>query len=155
GVYNGDPSIRDTDNNGVDMSMNGPVFVMAEAGYQRNGLPGDDGLIGNFKVGGWYDNSVYTDFRTVGYSHAPSSKRGNWGFYAMADQVIVAFDRSNNRGLGILASALISPNQSISQLPYFFAGGLVARGIFEPRPRDLAGLGVVFGQFSSDLRDSQ
>ena len=155
GVYNGDPSIRDNSHNGADMSMDGPVFVIGEAGYQCNGLPGDQGLIGNYKVGVWYDNSIYTDFQTLGYTQAPSSKRGNWGFYAMADQVIVAFDRKNSTGLGIIASALISPDVSISQMPYFFSAGVVARGIFEPRPRDLAGIGVVFGQFSSDLRDAQ
>jgi polyphosphate glucokinase len=155
GVYNGDPSIRDIDHNGADMSMDGPVFVIGEVGYQRNGLPGDTGLIGNYEAGFWYDNSVYTDFRTVGYSASPSIKRGNWGVYTLVDQVLIAFNRTNSTGLGIFASALISPDVSISQIPYFFTAGFAARGIFELRPRDVAGLGVVFGQFSSDLHDAQ
>jgi porin len=156
GVYNGDPSIRDNSHNGADMSMNGPVFVIGEAGYQRNGLVGDSGLIGNYRVGLWYDNSVYTDYETAGYGTPTGSKRGNWGLYSLIDQVLVSFgDRSENSGLGIFGSALVSPDESVSQLPYFFTGGVAARGFFQSRPTDLAGFGVAYGEFSDDLRQAQ
>src|SRR6266446_6111578 len=149
GIYNGDPSIREIEHNGADMSMNGPVFAIGEAGYQCNGLPGDTGLLGNYRIGGWYDNSVFTDFETVGYGTPPATKRGNWGLYTVADQVLVSFgDRSKNSGLGICGSFLISPDESVSQMPYFFTAGIVARGFFPSRPFDLAGFGVVYGHFS-------
>src|SRR5262245_53613774 len=100
GVYNGDPSIRDNSHNGADMSMSGPVFVIGEAGCQRNGLPGDIGLVGNYRIGGWYDNAVFTDFETVGHGTPPQTKRGNWGLYTLCDQVLVSFgDRIRNSGL--------------------------------------------------------
>lgn len=156
GIYNGDPSTREIKHNGADLSMNGPVFVIGEAGYQRNGLPGDTGLIGNYRIGGWYDNAVFTDFETVGRGTPTTSKRGNWGIYTLNDQVLVSFgDRTNNSGLGVVGSAMISPDESISRMPYFFSGGVVARGFLPSRPVDLAGFGVVFGRFSSDLRDAQ
>ena len=156
GVYNGDPSIREIKHNGADMSMNGPVFVIGEAGYQLNGLPGDKGLIGNYRIGGWYDNAVFTDFESVGRGTPTTSKRGNWGLYTLNDQVLVSFgDRTNNSGLGVVCSAMVSPDESISQMPYFFTAGVVARGFLPSRPKDLAGFGVVFGRFSSDLRDAQ
>ena len=156
GVYNGDPSIRDIDHNGADMSMNGPVFAIGEAGFQRNGLPGDTGLIGNYKIGGWYDNAVFTDYETAGYGEAPATKRGNWGLYTLFDQVLISFgDRSRNSGLGICGSFLVSPDHSVSQMPYFMTAGLVARGFIPSRPMDMAGFGVVHGRFSSDLQDAQ
>jgi len=156
GVYNGDPAIRDIDHNGADMSMNGPVFVIGEAGHIRNGLPGDAGLLGDYKVGGWYDNAVYTDFETAGFGTPPATKRGNWGLYTLADQVLVSFgERSRNSGLGITGSFLISPDESVSQMPYFFTAGIVARGFFPSRPTDVAGFGAVHGHFSSDLRHAQ
>src|SRR5262249_22218953 len=62
GAYNGDPDIRANNHHGVDFSMNGPIFLIAEAAYQRNGLQGDVGLIGNYRIGAWYDNSSYQDF---------------------------------------------------------------------------------------------
>jgi len=150
GVYNGDPSIRSNDHHGADFSMDGPVFAIGEVAYQLNSLPGDQGLLGNYKAGFWYDHSLYTDFNTGAVS------RGNWGFYGMFDQVLVRFgEQASHRGFGVAGSFLASPDQSISQMPYFFTAALVTRGIFPARPRDIIGLGVVYGHFSNDLQDSQ
>jgi porin len=149
GVYNGDPSIRDNSNNGVDFSMDGPLFAIAEIAYQPNSLPGDRGLLGNYKAGFWYDNSRFTDFNTS------ESERGNWGFYTLFDQVLVRFAEQGHRGFGIAGSVLVSPDQSISQMPYFFTAALVTRGIFPSRPVDVIGLGVVYGHFSNDLQNFQ
>ena len=150
GVYNGDPSIRANDKHGVDFSMDGPLFAIGEIAYQPNSLPGDRGLIGNYKAGFWYDNSLYTDFNTGAVN------RGNWGFYGMFDQVLVRFgEPASHRGFGVAGSFLASPDQSISQMPYFFTAALVTRGIFPSRPRDIIGLGVVYGHFSNDLQNFQ
>jgi porin len=150
GVYNGDPSIRDNSKHGVDFSMDGPLFAIAEIAYQPNSLPGDRGLLGNYKAGFWYDNSLYTDFNTSAVN------RGNWGFYGMFDQVLVRFgEPASHRGFGVAGSFLASPDQSISQMPYFFTAALVTRGIFLSRPRDIIGLGVVYGHFSNDLQNFQ
>jgi porin len=150
GVYNGDPSIRSNDLHGADFSMDGPLFAIGEIACQLNSLPGDGGMIGNYKAGFWYDNSLYSDFNTGAVN------RGNWGFYSMFDQVLVRFgEQGSHRGFGIAGSFLVSPDQSISQLPYFFTAALVTRGIFRSRPRDIIGLGVVYGHFSNDLQNSQ
>jgi porin len=150
GVYNGDASIRNNDHHGADFSMDGPLFVIGEIAYQPNSLPGDRGLIGNYKAGFWYDNSLYSDFNTGAVN------RGNWGFYGMFDQVVVRFgEPASHRGFGVAGSFLASPVQSNSQMPYFFTAALVTRGIFESRPRDIIGLGVVYGHFSNDQQDSQ
>lgn len=156
GLYNGDPSIRAIDNNGADMSLNGPVFAIAEAGYQLNGLPGDSPLLGDYKAGVWYDNSLFTDFETAGFGRPPLTKRGNWGVYLMVDQILIPLgDRASSRGLGVFGSFLASPDESISQLPWFFTAGISSRGVCASRPRDMVGFGVVCGVFSSALRDSQ
>jgi porin len=150
GVYNGDPSIRDNSNHGVDFSMDGPLFAIGEIAYQPNSLPGDLGLIGNYKAGFWYDNSRFSNFNTGEF------ERGNWGFYTLFDQVLVRFgEQGSHRGFGIAGSFLVSPDQSISQMPYFFTAALVTRGIFPSRPLDVIGLGVVYGHFSNDLQNFQ
>ena len=150
GVYNGDPSIRDNSNNGADFSMGGTLFAIAEIAYQPNSLPGDRGLLGNYKAGFWYDNSLFSDFNTSEF------ERGNWGFYTLFDQVLVRFgEQGSHRGFGIAGSLLMSPDQSISQMPYFFTAALVTRGIFPSRPVDVIGLGVVYGHFSNDLQNFQ
>jgi len=150
GVYNGDEDIRRNKEHGMDFSMNGPLFAIMETGFQVNGLPGDQGLLGNYKAGIWYDNHQYPEF------NSPNQKRGNWGFYGLFDQLLVPFGgQGSNRGFGVTGSVLISPDENISQMPYFFTAGLVARGIFKSRPTDVAGIGVVYGHFSDDLRESQ
>jgi carbohydrate-selective porin OprB/predicted NBD/HSP70 family sugar kinase len=156
GIYNGDPAIRNIDHNGADMSMNGPVFVMGEAGYQLNGLPGDSRRLGDYKVGFWYDNSEFTDYKTVGYAQPSETKRGNWGCYTLFDQILVPFgEPTSNRGFGVFGSFLISPNESVSQLPYYFTAGFACRGMFESRPIDTVGFGLLYGKFSSDLSNSE
>jgi porin len=150
GVYNGDPAIRADDRHGVDMSLDGPVFAIGEAGLMANSLPGDTGLLGNYKAGLWYDNSEMTEFGSA------NSKRGSLGFYGLFDQVLVPFaDRQTNRGVGVFGSVILSADPSVAQLPFFFTAGIAARGIFSSHPADSCGLGVVYGQFSGDLRSAQ
>jgi len=156
GIYNGDPAIRDGNHHGADMSMNGPVFAIGEVGYQLNGLPGDSRFLGNYKAGFWYDNSTFTDFETVGYGRPPGVKHGSWGFYGLFDQVLIPFGEPNsNRGFGVFGSVIVAPDKSVNQMPYFFTAGVACRGIFASRPTDWAGFGVVYGEFSSELRDAE
>ena len=77
GAYNGDVSIRANSKHGADWSMDGPVFVIGEVGYQLHGLPGDSGLLGNYKAGFWYDDHQYVDFNTVARGVAPATPRDN------------------------------------------------------------------------------
>jgi porin len=63
-VYNGDPTIRANKYHGVNFSPHGPAFAIAEVGYQINGLPGDSQLLGNYKLGAWYDDAQFTNFQS-------------------------------------------------------------------------------------------
>ena len=69
GWYNGDPSIRDNRHHGLDWSMRGPLFAIGEVGYQVNGLPGDQGLLGNYKAG---LGTTTADTPTLTPSRAPT-----------------------------------------------------------------------------------
>jgi porin len=57
--------------------------------------------------------------------------------------------------MGVVGSVVISPDESRSQMPYYFTAGVAARGIWAGRPRDAAGFAFIFGQFSSDIRFGQ
>jgi porin len=156
GLYNGDASIRANRHHGADWSMDGPLFAIGEVGYQVNGRPGDTGLLGNYKAGFWYDDHQFTDFTTVARGGTSAISRGNWGFYGLFDQVLIRFgEPGSNRGLGVTGSVLVSPDQSISQMPVFVTAGVLARGIFPSRPTDVGGFGLAYGRFSDDLQDAQ
>jgi porin len=150
GLYNGDPSIRDNEYHGVNLSLDGPLFAIGEIGYQFNGLPGDTGLFGNYKAGAWYDDSTFTDFQSK------QLVQGSWGVYGLFDQVVVPFGPpDSNRGLAIFGSVMFGADPAVQQMPFFFTAGVAERGIFESRPKDWCGLGIVYGQFSNELRESQ
>jgi porin len=149
-VYNGDQEFRANKYHGLNFSIRGPAFAMAEVGYQVNGLPGDSQRVGNYKLGAWYDASELTDFESG------RKVRGSWGFYGLFDQVLVPFGQpGSNRGLGVFGSVTIAPNSSRQQLPAFFTVGITARGLFDARPRDGISLGFASGRFSDDLRQAQ
>jgi porin len=61
----------------------------------------------------------------------------------------------SNRGFGITGSILGSPDESVSQMPFFFTAGFLVRGLFASRPTDVGGFGIVYGHFSNDLQDAQ
>jgi porin len=149
-VYNGDPEVRANKHHGLDFSIHGPAFAMVEVGYQINGLPGDSQLLGNYKLGGWYDGGKLTEFRSGRTVHE------SWGLYGIFDQVIVPFGApGSNRGLGVFGSFTVAPNSARQQLPTFFTAGISARGFFDARPRDAMSLGFASGGFSDELRQAQ
>jgi hypothetical protein len=85
---------------GVDSPIDGPPFLMAEAGRQINGLPPrDNQLLGNYKLGCWYDDAVFTSFNTGARTH------GSWGFYGSLRLGVSSIRYSRQqRGLGLFGS---------------------------------------------------
>jgi porin len=149
-VYNGDPRIRENKYHGVSLSLDGPLFSISEAGYQTGSLPGDGQLLGNYKLGAWYDDSTLVDFESG------TGRRGSWGFYGLFDQVLVPFGRpGSNRGFGVFGSVTVAPDSGIQQLPLFVTAGVSARGVSDARPRDAVSFGVAFGRYSQDLMRAQ
>lgn len=73
------------------------VFSVYEAGYLRNQGKDARGLPGAYRVGGFYHSDTFSDRRLDdrGRSLAdprstgvPRARHGNWGVYAVADQVV-------------------------------------------------------------------
>jgi len=163
GVFNGDSSLGDNEKHGVDFSMRGPLFAIAEVGYQFNQGKGDTGLPGNYKIGAYYDNGRFADFlRDVRGGIAALSglphrmTRGNAGFYILIDQMVYREGGPENKqGLTPFAALLVAPDKNVSTFPLFINSGLVYQGLISGRDRDVAGFGVVYGKFSDRLRRAQ
>jgi porin len=166
GVYNGDiEHTHQLHDHGLDWSMRGPLFAIGEAVYQVNQLKDDPQYPGNYKFGMWYDGHSYQDFATQTLGSKASSlgivsrvRDGNFGFYGLFDQVVYTFSSPYEkilRGIGVTGCVQAAPLQDRSQMPLFFEAAILARGIFRQRPRDVAGFGIFYGRFSSDLRSAQ
>lgn len=157
GAFNGDETLGENSKHGVDFSMNGPVFAIAEAGYRVQQEASFSGLPGNYRVGVWYDDHRYSRFVPTALLEPGSTRRGDVGYYAMADQMVYRQrgDPASPQGLTPFVSVLITPDETISTMPYFVDAGLQYQGLIPGRENDLAGLAVVWGEFSQDLRRSQ
>ena len=60
----------------------------------------------------------------------PSTVHGSWTYYALFDQVIYEPNgRDDPRNLGVFASVVVSPDQSINQMPFFCDGGFIFRDL--------------------------
>ena len=62
GAFNGDPTLGDNGKHGVDWTMRGPVFAIAEIGYLLNQAQGASGLPGNYKIGAYYNGGPFPQF---------------------------------------------------------------------------------------------
>ena len=163
GVYNNDPSLVQNAKHGVDWTMRGPLLAIGEVRYRLNQGPEATGLPGNYKVGGFYSGGDFPDlFRDVqggsaALSGLPSRMhQGTGGFYFLIDQMVYRDGGpGSTRGLTPFVSLLFSPDRDTNQMPFFVNGGLVYQGLLPSRPQDSAGLGVVYGEFSRQLRRAQ
>lgn len=161
GVYNGDSSVRDNCNHGLDWSMHGPAFMISEAGYTCNGLPGDEGYLGHYKVGIYYDAEEFTQYSLASVlpsatADAATTVNGNYGCYVAADQVIHHFGaEKSGRGVGVFAAMLFAPDESTNKLPFFCTGGVAVRGPFARRENDTMGFAMVYGRYSNTLRAAE
>ena len=163
GLFNNDPEVNESKNHGVDFSLKGPYFVIAETGYLRKQQKGSSGLPGNYKIGAYYHDGDYDDFYrdNFGHSHtlsgnAPQTHRGNWGFYILLDQMMYREGGPrSDQGLTPFVSLLFAPDKKINQMPFFVNGGLVYKGPIPGRDRDVAAFGAIYGGFSDDLQRYQ
>jgi porin len=133
GVYNADPDVLLPSRHGLDFTLRGPAYAIAEVGWQRNQTPGARGLPGNLKLGATFAASP--------------------GFYLVADQAFTRLGSpQEGRQLGGFASLVLASDASVNPMPVFFMTGLVARGPLAHRPKDVLALGLAYGAYSPEQR---
>jgi porin len=156
GCYNGDPEIKEGERHGVDFTLRGPPFVIAEVGYRRNYGKDATGLPGNLKFGAYFNGGNAEIFGSGLANQTSATVQARYGFYVLGDQAIMRWgDPADKRHLGAFASFVCASDQRVNQLPYFFDVGLVAYGFLPSRPREFAGFGVAYGSYSDDLRRAE
>ena len=80
GAFNGDPTLGDNDKHGVDWTMRGPLFAIAEIGYLLNQGKGSAGLPGNYKLGGYTTADPFPGSSPVPPAALRLSRRATRGF---------------------------------------------------------------------------
>lgn len=153
-VQGSDPIGDHSNNYGANFRFDGSAFVIAEGKYSYKA--GD--LPGAVHVGGWYDGDSFADqrFTATGLSIADPAgsgegrpHRGNYGVYAMLDQMLYHVPGTDDQGLGMFVRAGYSPpNRNL--VDFYVDGGLTYKGLIPGRPNDVLGIAGAYAHMSDD-----
>ena len=168
-VFAGDPAGKDCTEDaqkcnyhGTTFSTHGGSLWMGEAQYAINQGKDAVGLPGVYKVGGWYATADFADQRygvdgagaTVLLSDSTSTgalnHTGNWGIYAVADQMVW---RGAERSLNLFLRGGFSPSDR-NLISYYIDGGAGVKGLLAGRPDDVLSFGVAYAKVSKDAVDA-
>jgi porin len=138
GIYNGDPGNPDTHRHFPRFAFNnrGGAFIGFETAY-RFGYETSPGTV---KAGYWKNTGAFEDLSSVDSAGNPAIRKGDQGFYVVADKTIYA----TNEGQGLAAFLQLSsaPNKNINEFTSYFGGGLKYTGLIPSRRQDEAGIAI-------------
>ncbi|NWK94605.1 carbohydrate porin [Sphingobium lactosutens] len=131
-----------------------PVELGWKSGQKEGGLPG---LV---RIGGLVDTTDRADVRDDinGDSYvlsglSPAMRQERWSAWVMAEKMIARFG-PGDRGLSLFGTATLSDSHT-ARVPIFLSGGFVARGLWDSRPKDNFGLGLVYARVNPRISDRQ
>lgn len=173
GVYNGsptnnapgDPQIANP--GGTSFPVNGGLLMIAELQFV---YPGQGTLVEanepeplarTYKIGMWYDTEDFADLRydTTGLSLAnpassgiPTSHKGNYAFYAVADQMIWRNPTDPDQNINVFVRPMFTPLQDRNLINFSLNAGLTFHEPIFGRDDDTFGLGMGVAQVSNSAR---
>ena len=148
----GNPQLRDA--SGTAFRVNDDAFTIAEAAYALNQEKDATGLPGTYKLGGWYHSGLFADqrFDSAGLSLAnplssgvPAQHRGDYGLYAVVDQMVWRMPETKDQGLGVFLRLSVSPSDR-NEVDFYADGGINYKGLLPSRGDDVLGLGVAYAR---------
>lgn len=141
GVYDVNPTYSQK-TNGLKISLSGSTGALfpLEAGITT--AIGPARLPGHFKAGIYYDTSTVKNAADVTTAEDGDMTTGRYGFYLLADQMVMSFNGTPKRGLIAFAQISYSDPQT-AVFESTFDAGLIAQGPFSARPSDFIALGYV------------
>jgi porin len=161
-VFNGDPAGRglgtpqSRDPSGTAFRVNDDAFAIVEAAYALNQEKDATGLPGTYRIGGWYHSGQFADqrFDAAGLSLAnsarsgvPGQHRGDYGLYAVVDQLVWRAPESKDQGLGVFLRLSGSPSDR-DEVDFYVDGGVNYKGLLPSRSEDVLGLGLAYAHIS-------
>lgn len=171
GVFNGspvannqgDPQVQNP--SGTSFPMNGGALVIAELQYAYPSIgtmvyaDQSPGLSGIYKLGFWYNTESFDDqeFDNTGLSLAdpastgnPREHRGNYAFYAVADQMLWndANDPDGDRAINFFVRAMGTPAEDRNLIDFSLNAGFTFHEPFPGRSDDSCGIGMGYAKVS-------
>jgi porin len=163
GVFDGAPQGHDLNNHsGTTFNLHDSALYIGELQWSINqaadasanstaSSPGT-GLPGTYKVGAWYNTGRFDSQRndTQGVPLAnplsngvAATYRGDYSFYAVADQMVWRSSTNDARNVGVFARIAVAPgNRNLVSVSANL--GVVMKAPFASRPNDSVGLGLAY-----------
>jgi porin len=173
GVFDGDPAgngvgdPQKLDAHGTNFNLHDSALFIGEVQYALNPAPSDPaaakptGLPGTYKLGFWYNTQQFPDqgFDTYGLSLAnpasngiAQSHRGDYSFYAVADQMVWRPRVDSPQSVGVFARIMGAPGDR-NLVDLGINAGVTLKAPFKGRDNDVVGLAVGYAQIGSHAQD--
>jgi porin len=124
------------------------TLLISEWWLKLNQEPHDCGLPGNYKFAVYYYSGDFDQFVGV-------ESRGNRGCYFTADQMIYRpGGPDSDRGLSPWVAMIYTPKDR-NMFPFFLATGMVYKGMFACRCKDVTAFAYAYGRYSRCLRAAE
>jgi porin len=159
----GDPQRQNA--SGTNFPLNGGLMVIAEAQYAYPSLgtmlyPGQsEPLARIYKIGVWFNSQSFFDeqFDNMGLSLAnpnsngvPLAHRGEYGFYATADQIVWVDPKEGDRTISLFGRVLWAPQADRNLITFSMNAGLTFHEPFLHRDDDTFSVGMGYAKVSSN-----
>jgi porin len=164
-VFSGDPAgancnddAQACNRHGTTFSFSGGALWMGEMQYAVNQDKKSPGLPGVYKLGGWYATTDFADQHygldiagnTVSLADptvaGPLNHHGDWGLYAVADQMVW---RSDQQSLNLFLRGGVSPSDR-NLISSYVDAGAGFKGLLPGRPDDVLTVGFAYAKISRD-----
>ncbi|AJZ57171.1 carbohydrate-selective porin, OprB family protein [Paraburkholderia fungorum] len=169
GVFDGNPAGSDVgdpqklNSHGTNFNLGNGALFIGEVQYAINQPPATPsdaqpaGLPGTYKLGFWYNTQRFADQRldTTGLSLSnpastgvPKSHRGNYSFYAVADQTVWRPGTDSPQSVGVFAGVMGAPGDR-NLVDLGVNAGVTLKAPFKRRDNDVVGLAVGHAKIGS------
>ncbi|MFD1554207.1 carbohydrate porin [Paraburkholderia silviterrae] len=173
GVFDGNPAgngVGDPQKlnaSGTNFNLHDSALFIGEVQYALNPAPSNPadaknaGLPGTYKLGFWYNTGRFADqhFDNTGLSLAnpastgvPQSHRGDYSFYAVADQMVWRPSADSPQSLGVFARVMGAPGDR-NLVDLAVNAGVTLKAPFKGRDNDTVGLAVGYAKIGSHAQD--
>lgn len=142
GVYNANEMIAENKFHGVSFTFHSTEGVMCISEWT---FTTESEYPVHYGVGGLYLTGNKRKFLGGG-------SKGNYTYYLLFDQMI--YRTVDDKGIIPWTAILFAPKNR-DPFPFFMTAGIVFEGIVPTRKNDAFVLGIVYGKYSSDLRELQ
>lgn len=143
----GQQNVDDKHGDRFGLRKNDGVLSFFEAGYCADEADSSSGLVGSYKLGGFFDSQYHPDIASA------SSAHGDYGFYAVVDQplyIAAGSTKDSPQGLGAFAQISYAPDER-NAVVYLFNAGLNYTGLLPGRPKDILGTAFSFERIGADV----